>query len=109
MQLTIFVHLCFQRAIYSRSLRLLCDVLFNLPAFLIFSDQTDEGFNLCGGDVFFEEFAVVVKESCDCVLGQDIVADLLLHEGKLFGDVLLEYKKIMEFKEYSETKMKIVD
>ena len=31
--------------------------------------------------MFFEEFAVVVKESCDRVLGQDIVADLFLHEG----------------------------
>ena len=82
---------------------------YNVPAFLIFPDQTDKGFYLCSGDVFFEKFAVVVKKSCDSVLGQDIVADLFLHEGKLLGDVLLEYKKIMELKEYSETKMKIVD
>ena len=67
------------------------------------------GFDLYGGDVFFEEFAVVVKESCDRVLGQDIVADLFLHDGKLFGDVLLEYRHKMSLKENSETKMKIVD
>ena len=66
------------------------------------------GFDLCGGDVFFEGFAVVVKENCDRVLGQDIVVDLFLHMGKLFGDDL-EYRHKMAWKENSETKMKIVD
>lgn len=39
--------------------------------------------------MFFQQLAVVVQQGGDGVLGQDLVAHLRLHDGKLFGDVFL--------------------
>ena len=44
---------------------------------------------LLGGDVLLQKLAVVVQQRRDGVLGQDLVADLGLHDGELLSDVLL--------------------
>lgn len=43
--------------------------------------------------MFFQEFSVIVKQGSDGVFGQHIIANLLLHEAKLLGYVLLLKKK----------------
>ena len=40
--------------------------------------------------MFLEQFPVVVEEGGDRVLRQDVVPDLLLHEPKVLGNVLLK-------------------
>ncbi len=40
-------------------------------------------------NVFLQQFAVVVQQSSNGVLGQDVVADLLLHEAKVLSNVFL--------------------
>lgn len=59
------------------------------PGLAILAHQADERVDLSGSDVLLQQFAVVVEQSCDRVLGQHVVADLLLHEAELFGDVFL--------------------
>lgn len=63
----------------------------NSPAFFVGSDETDEGFDFGGGDVFLEQLAVVVQQRRDGVFRQNVEPDLLLHEGKLLGDIFLKY------------------
>lgn len=60
------------------------------PWLAVLADQTDKRVNLCSSDVFLQQLSVVMEQSCDRVLCQDIIADLFLHEAKLFGNVLLQ-------------------
>lgn len=50
------------------------------PGLSVASQQVDEGLDLPGRDVFFQQLAVVVQQGGDGVLGQDLVADLRLHD-----------------------------
>lgn len=59
------------------------------PGLPVAPQQGDKGLDLPGRDVFFQQLAVVVQQGGDGVLGQDLVAHLRLHYGKLFGDVFL--------------------
>lgn len=43
--------------------------------------------------MFLQEFSVVVNKISYGVLSQYIIADLCLHEAKLFGNVLLQKMK----------------
>ena len=63
------------------------------PGLPVLSHQTDKCVDLSSGDVFFQEFSVIVKQGSDGVFGQHIVANLFLHEAKLLGYVLLLRKK----------------
>ena len=40
--------------------------------------------------MLLQEFSVIVNKICYGVLSQYIIADLCLHEAKLFGNVLLQ-------------------
>ena len=62
----------------------------------VFSHEPNEGLDLVGGDVLVEEFLVVVQERSDRVLRQNIVANLLLHETKLLGNVFLKGQKKLQ-------------
>lgn len=44
--------------------------------------------------MFLQQFAVVVQQGGDGVLGQDVVTDLTLHHSELLGDVLLEVRDV---------------
>lgn len=61
-----------------------------LPGLSVFADQAHEGLHLGLGDVLLQQFAVVVQQSSDGVLGQDVITDLTLHHTKLLGNVLLQ-------------------
>ena len=63
------------------------------PGLPVLSHQTDEGVNLRRGDVFFQEFPIIVEQGSDGVFSQHIIANLLLHEAKLLGYVLLRRKE----------------
>lgn len=70
--------------------------LFHLglsPRLTVLSHKADKGVNLSRGDVLLKQLAVVVEERRDCVFGQHVVANLLLHEPELLGDVLLQQQK----------------
>ena len=43
-------------------------------------------------DMFLQELSVVVEKRRYGVLGQNVIADLLLHETKMLGDVFLQHK-----------------
>lgn len=60
------------------------------PGLPIFPHETHEGVDLGSCDVLLQELAVVVEQGCDGVLGQHVVANLLLHEAKLLGNVFLQ-------------------
>lgn len=60
------------------------------PGLTVLADQANKRVDLCSSDVFLQQLAVVMQQSRDCVLGQDIIANLFLHEAKLFGYVLLQ-------------------
>lgn len=60
------------------------------PGLPVLPHQTDKGVDLGRGDVFLQELPVVVQQGGDGVFGQHVVADLLLHEAKLLGYVLLQ-------------------
>lgn len=60
------------------------------PGLAILAHQADEGVDLSGRDVLLQQLAVVVEQSRDGVLGQHVIADLLLHEAELFGYVFLK-------------------
>lgn len=64
------------------------------PGLPVLSHQTDKRVDLCSSDVFLQQLAIVVEQSCDRVLSQDIIANLFLHKSKLFGDVLLRDRRI---------------
>lgn len=59
------------------------------PGLAILAHQADEGVDLSGRDVLLQQFSVVVEQSRDRVLGQHVIADLLLHEAELFGYIFL--------------------
>ena len=59
------------------------------PWLAILAHQADEGVDLSGCDVLLQQFAVVVEQSRDRVLGKHVIADLLLHEAELFGYIFL--------------------
>lgn len=40
--------------------------------------------------MLLQELAIVMKQCCNSVLGQDIIANLLLHEAKLLCNVFLQ-------------------
>lgn len=63
-----------------------------VPWLSVLADQADEGLHLSLGDVLLQQFAVVVQQGGDGVLGQDVVTDLTLHHSELLGDVLLEVR-----------------
>lgn len=63
------------------------------PGFTVLADQANKCVDLCSSDVFLQQLAVVMEESCDCVLSQDIIANLFLHEAKLFGYILLQDRR----------------
>lgn len=65
-----------------------------VPRLSVLADQADEGLHLSLGDVFLQQFAVVVQQGGDGVLGQDVVTDLTLHHSELLGDVLLEVRDV---------------
>lgn len=60
------------------------------PGLPIFPHETHKGVNLGSCDVLLQELAVVMEQGCDGVLGQHVVANLLLHEAKLLGNVFLQ-------------------
>lgn len=64
------------------------------PWLAVLADQANKCVNLCSSDVFLQQLAVVMEQSCDGVLCQDIIADLFLHEAKLFGNILLQDREI---------------
>lgn len=59
------------------------------PGLTVLADQTNKSVDLSSSNVLLEQLAVVMKQSCDCVLCQDVIADLFLHEAELFGNILL--------------------
>lgn len=63
------------------------------PGLPVLPHQTDKCVDLSSGDVFFQEFSVIVKQGGDGVFSQHIIANLLLHEAKLLGYILLLRKK----------------
>lgn len=63
------------------------------PRLTVLSHKADKGVDLSRGDVLLKQLAVVVEERRDCVFGQHVVANLLLHEPELLGDVLLQQQK----------------
>lgn len=63
--------------------------LLHSPGLPVLAHQADERVDLGRRDVLLQELAVVVQQGRDGVLGQHVVADLLLHEAELLGDVLL--------------------
>ncbi len=56
---------------------------------LVALDQAHERVDLLAGDVLLEELAVGVEQGRDGLLGEHVVADMVLHEAELLGDVLL--------------------
>lgn len=64
------------------------------PRLLVHSDQADECVDFRIRDVLLQQFSVVVKQGGDGILRQHVVSDLLLHERKLFGNVLLQRQRI---------------
>lgn len=61
-----------------------------VPGFSVLADETDERLHLGLGDVFLQQFAVVVQQGGDGVLSQDVVANLTLHHAELLRYVLLQ-------------------
>lgn len=59
------------------------------PGLAVLANQANKRVDLGGRDVLLQQLAVVVEQSCDRVLGQHVVADLLLHEAELFGYIFL--------------------
>ena len=50
------------------------------PGLSVAPQQADEGLDLSGRDVFFQQLAVVVQQGSDCVLSQDLIPNLRLHD-----------------------------
>lgn len=64
------------------------------PGLTVLADQTNKRVDLCCSDMFLQQLAVVMEQCCDCVLSQDIIANLFLHEAKLFGYILLQDRQM---------------
>ncbi len=63
-----------------------------VPALHVLLHEPDEGLDLGRLDVLLQQLPVVVQQRRDRVLGQDVVADLFLHESEMFSDVFLKHK-----------------
>ena len=63
----------------------------NLPFPLahIFANKTHKRFDFCSCDVLLQQFAVIVQQRRDGILGEDIVSNLLLHKAKMLGNIFL--------------------
>lgn len=61
-----------------------------VPGFSVLADQTDKSLHLGLGDVFLQQFAVIVQQGSDGVLSQDVVPNLTLHHTELLRYILLE-------------------
>ena len=59
------------------------------PRLAVLADQIDERLDLIDCDVLLQELAIIVQESCDCVLGENTVTNLLLHEREVLRDPFL--------------------
>ena len=64
------------------------------PWLTVLADQANKRVNLCSSDMFLQQLAVVMEQSCDRVLCQDVITDLFLHEAKLFGNIFLQNREI---------------
>lgn len=60
------------------------------PRFPVLADQADKGLHFGLGDVFLQQFPVVVQQGSDGVLSQDIITNLTLHYTKLLCNILLK-------------------
>jgi len=58
--------------------------------------------------VFLQEFSVVVNKISYGVLSQYIIADLCLHEAKLFGNVFLQQMEKFVIAKNSYTKLQVI-
>lgn len=63
------------------------------PVAHVFSHETDKSFDLGGRDVLLEQLAVVVQQGRDGVLGENVVADLLLHKAEMLGEPFLQSER----------------
>lgn len=59
------------------------------PGLSVASQQVDKGLNLFGCDMFFQQLAIVVQQGSNCVLSQDLIPNLRLHDCKFFGYIFL--------------------
>ena len=66
-----------------------------LPVVHVLSYQADERLDLRSGDVLLQELSIVVQQRRYRVLGEDIVAYLLLHEREMLGDVFLIFSVVL--------------
>ena len=76
-----------------------------VPGLSVLADQADEGLHLRLGDVFLQQFSVVVQQGGDGVLSQDVITDLTLHHTELLRYVLLKGEE-GEYEVDSESKKK---
>ncbi len=60
-----------------------------VPWLSILANKADESLYLSLGDVFLQQFAVVVQQSSDGVLSQYVITYLTLHHTKLLRYMLL--------------------
>lgn len=60
------------------------------PGLPIFPHETNKSVNLGSCDVLLQELAIVMKQCRNSVLGQNVIANLLLHEAKLLCNVFLQ-------------------
>lgn len=63
--------------------------IFSL-AIAFLTQKLDERVDFTFGDVFFEQFFIVVQKGGDRVLGENVETDLRLHKRKLFSDGFLK-------------------
>lgn len=68
------------------------------PGLTVLAHQANKRVDLCSGNMFLQELAVVMEQSCDCVLCQDIITNLFLHEAKLLGYILLQGRQTLSTK-----------
>lgn len=62
----------------------------SVPGLTVFADQAYESLHFSLGDVLLQQFPVVVQQSSDGVLSQDVITDLTLHHTELLRYMLLE-------------------
>jgi len=62
------------------------------PGFSVAPQQVDKGLDLFGCDVLFQQLAVVVQQGSNCVLCQNLIPNLSLHDWELFGYIFLQKK-----------------
>ena len=62
-----------------------------LLAIALLSEQFDERIDFLLGNMFFQELLVVVQQGSDRVFGENVIANLRLHERELLGDSFLQH------------------